>query len=96
MLGEGKPLMDALRDTGYIFVVIRVVYIGSGIALLADRFAALAAIILFPISVNILLFHAVLHPASLPQALVFFALSCLVLYANRASYAPLFRSRPRP
>lgn len=94
VVGEGKPLMDAMLNAGYIFVVIRVVFVLSGMALLADRFAALAAIVLFPISVNILLFHAILHPPSLPQASVFFVLSCSVLYANRAAYLPLFRPRP--
>lgn len=93
VVGEGKPLMDALWNSGYVFVVIRVVFVASGIGLLSDRFAALAAILLFPISVNILLFHAVLHRAALPFAGGFFVLSCLALLANRRAYAPLFRMR---
>jgi putative oxidoreductase len=86
---------DAIISSGYIFATIRLVYVFSGIAFLVDGFAPLGAVVLFPIRLNILLFHSVHHPPSIPQASVFFVLNCLVLYVNRGAYLPLFRSRHR-
>jgi hypothetical protein len=85
--------MAEIQGAGYFFVVIRAVYIAAGAGLLFDRYGALSAIVLFPISLNILLFHSVLHPEGIPQASGFFALSCLVLYTNRKAYRPLLESR---
>lgn len=47
--------MDAIIESGYTFPTIRVVFVLSGLALLVDRFAPLGAVLLFPISLNILL-----------------------------------------
>ncbi|MDP2480954.1 MAG: hypothetical protein Q8W51_09730 [Candidatus Palauibacterales bacterium] len=63
--GDGKPLIDAIIESGYIFATIRVAYV-----------------------------LAVLHPARIPRALIWFALSLLVLYANRAAYRPVLRPVP--
>jgi putative oxidoreductase len=91
--GRGKPLMDAIRTSGYIFDTIGVVYVLAGLAFLLDRWAALGAVVLFPISLNILLFHSVLHPSGIPRAAIWFGLSVVVLYANREAYRPLLQSR---
>jgi hypothetical protein len=51
------PLIDALKATGYLWELIDVVIMVGGLALLVNRFAPLALIVLAPISVNILLIH---------------------------------------
>lgn len=53
----------ALFATGYMLPLIAVVEILCGAAFVAGRFVALAAVLLAPISVNIVLFHALLDPA---------------------------------
>ena len=50
-------LMGAFAQSGYIFPLLIVVEIGTGILLLINLFTPLALILLAPLSVNIMLFH---------------------------------------
>ncbi|MFN2425029.1 MAG: DoxX family membrane protein [Candidatus Binatia bacterium] len=59
----GGAFMAALAATGYMFPIIAVVEILAGAAFVAGRFVALAAVILTPVALNIVLFHAVLDPS---------------------------------
>jgi len=58
-----------------------------------NRFAALAAIVLFPVSFIILLFHTVLEAGQLPAALLLFVINSFMLWYCREAYAPLLRPR---
>src|SRR5688500_7164222 len=55
--------MTALLATGYIMPIIAVTEILAGASFVLGRFVALAAVVLVPISLNIVLFHAVLDPS---------------------------------
>lgn len=59
----GGAFMGALAATGYMFPIIAVVEIVCGAAFVAGRFVALAAVVLAPVALNIVLFHAVLDPS---------------------------------
>jgi putative oxidoreductase len=52
--------MGALAATGYMMPVIAVVEILCGAAFLAGRYVALAALLLAPVALNIVMFHAML------------------------------------
>lgn len=56
--------IGALAATGYMLPMVGVVEIATGALLLSAATAPLAVILLAPLSVNILLFHAFLDPAS--------------------------------
>ena len=91
---EAKPLWDAIIGSGYIMPVVIATYGISGLAFLFDRFAALGAVLLTPVSLNILLFHSFLNPSSIPFAITFFACNALMLYIYRASYSSLLHAIP--
>ena len=55
--------MGALAATGYMFPLIALVEIFAGAAFVAGRFIALAAVVLAPVALNIVLFHALLDPS---------------------------------
>jgi len=55
--------MTALAATHYMFPIIAVVEIVCGAAFLTGRFVALAAVVLAPVALNIVLFHVLLDPA---------------------------------
>lgn len=55
--------MMALAATHYMLPIIAVVEIVCGAAFLAGRFVALAAVVLAPVALNIVLFHGLLDPA---------------------------------
>ena len=69
--------------------VIAVVEILTGLALLFNKWGALMALILMSVSVNAVLFHAMLDPGNIAAALVVFVLNLLVLYGYKDKYKEL-------
>ena len=60
----------AMFATGYLFNLLKVLEVLSGLALLSGFFVPLALAVLAPIIVNILFFHAFLAPAGLAVPLL--------------------------
>jgi putative oxidoreductase len=88
---RAQPLRDAIFSSGYIIPVVLIVYLLSGLAFVSDRFVALGCLVLFPVSLNILLFHAFLNPRSVPLALAVFVPNVLLMWAQRIAYQPLLK-----
>lgn len=86
----------ALFASGYLFVVLKVVEVASGLLLLAGRFVPLALALLAPIVVNINLFHAFLAPSGLPLALLVLVLEIFLAWSYRAAFRPMLRARVEP
>lgn len=86
--GAAGEFMGALAATGYMFPLIKGTEVVAGLLLLSGRLPALALLLLAPIVVNIVLFHAVLAPSGLPLGLLALALG---VYLAR-QYWPAFRS----
>lgn len=80
----------ALAATGYMFPLIKGVEVLVGLMLLTNKFAPLALIILAPITVNIVLFHAVLAPAGLALPVIILLLHVYLASTYKAVYKPLF------
>ena len=91
---EAQPLWNAIIGSGYIMPAVIATYGIAGLAFVFDRFAALGAVLLTPVSLNILLFHSFLNPSSIPFAITFFACNALMLYICRASYSSLLNPAP--
>lgn len=87
--------LGGLMSAGYFFPVLKATEVICGLALLSGQFTALALLILAPITIQILLFHAVLTPgaSNLLMPLVMVVLSVLVAYSQKAKYAPLLKAK---
>ncbi len=85
---EGNAYFSALT-TSKTFVLVGIVEILAGIAFITNKFGALLALILMSVSVNAVLFHIILDPASIPGALVLLTLNISVLYSYRDTYKAL-------
>jgi len=83
-----------LFGAGYFFPTMKAIEIISGIFLLVNRYTAFFALIVFPITLNIFLFHAFLSPAGLTMAAPMLILNLFLGYAYRKYYAPLFAASP--
>jgi uncharacterized membrane protein YphA (DoxX/SURF4 family) len=88
---DGANFMTALMATGYMLPMMKIVEIVAGIALLANRFVPLALVMLTPILINILAFHAFLAPGGLVLAGGLAVLCAYLVYVNRSKYEPLWR-----
>jgi len=87
--GLAGQYMGALFVSHYL-VVVFVVQLVGGLLLLANRYVPLALILLGPVIVNILCFHAFLAPEGLPLALVATVLWVVVFAAVRSAFNGVF------
>jgi hypothetical protein len=80
----------ALFASGYVFPVIKSIEVVAGVLLLTRTAVPFALVLLAPIIVNIVAFHALLAPAGLPLALVVLATELHLAWVHRRAFAPLF------
>jgi len=90
--GPAGDYIKVLMATHYMLPVSAFEIIAA-VLLLINRWLPLALTILGPILVNILLFHILMQPATLPMALVFVLLWVLVFLSIKSAFAGLFQSR---
>lgn len=69
--------------------LVAVVEILAGLSFLLNKYGALMAIILMSVSVNALLFHAMLEPTTIYGALIMFVLNIVVLFGYKEKYSGL-------
>jgi putative oxidoreductase len=86
------PFLLAMRDTGYLYILLGMLELSIGVMLISGRFVVLALTMLAPIIVNILLFHLFLDRTS-PLALVSLIAGFILAYLawqHRDRYCVLF------
>lgn len=86
--------LGALAASGYVLPIVKFVEVVVGVLLLANRFVPIALVVLVPISVNIVAFHAVLDPAGIAIAALVALLNVYLLLVNIDTYRPLLRAQP--
>lgn len=90
--GLAGQYMGALFVSHYLVVVFLVELIG-GLLLLVNRFVPLALVLLGPVIVNILCFHALMAPEGLPMALLAAVLWFVVFASVRGAFSGIFAQR---
>lgn len=83
----------ALAATGYMFPLIKGIEVICGALLLAGQFIPLALVLLAPIIVNIVLFHAVLAPEGIVVSIVILVAELVLARANWSAYQPLLKRK---
>lgn len=84
---SGGEFIRALQETGYLFWTIKVVEVVAALALIAGVFVPLATLFVFPVLVNILLFHTFIDPGmGTVVALVMMACAGYIFYAYRGMF----------
>ncbi len=91
---EARPFQSAMHDAGYFLPIITAVFLVAGASSVLNLYGAMTTLVLLPISVNIVLFHAVLEGGQLPLAIGFFAINCYLLWYYKEQYRLLFRAKP--
>jgi uncharacterized membrane protein YphA (DoxX/SURF4 family) len=86
-------LAGAFMASGYLFPLIKGTEVVVGTLLLANRFVPLALVLLAPVMMNIVLFHAFLAPAGIGLAIVLVLLQLALAWKHRAAYRSLLTAR---
>lgn len=89
MGGSAQQFMTGLFVSGYMLPTIKVIELVAGLALLTGRFVPLALVVIFPITLNIALFHGFLAPEGLMVPFVLLAANLFLAYIHREKYQPM-------
>lgn len=92
MDGAAKEFFDALMHSEYIMPIVAVVEIVTGILFLTNKYTALAAVVLFPVILNALLFHLFLDPAGMGAAALAMIMVIVVAFANKGKYHDMLQA----
>jgi hypothetical protein len=92
--GRVAAFKAALMGAGYFYPMIKSIQIVGGISLLANRYAPFFAVVLFPISLNVLLYHTVLVPSGWLMGVLLIVPNVFLGYAYRKYYSGMFIKIP--
>ncbi len=84
--------MGALANSGYIFPIVAIVEIVTGILLLINKFKALALVVLFPVMLNAFLFHLFLDLPGIGGAALAIIMNAFLIISEKESYQGLLKA----
>ena len=86
---DQTTFMAGVMASFYLMPLIKVTELVSAILLLIGRTAPLGAIVIFPVTLNIFLYHAFLGPQQLPMVAVMLIFNLFLLFAYHKKYLPI-------
>ncbi|MBZ5859396.1 hypothetical protein [Flavihumibacter profundi] len=92
--GNAAALKAGLIGTGYIYPMMKTIQVVGGLSLLVNRFAPFFAVVLFPISLNVFLFHTILVPSGWLMGVFLIVPNLFLGYAYRRYYKGMFIKKP--
>ena len=88
--GSAAALKDGLMAAVYFYPMMKSIQIVGGISLLTNRYAPFFAVVLFPISINVFLFHTILVPSGWFMGVLLIVPNLFLGYAYRKYYSGMF------
>ena len=92
--GKTGAFIAGLKGVGYFYPMIKIIQIAGGLSLLFNRYAPFFAVVLFPISLNVLLFHTILVPSGWLMGVTLMVPNLLLGYGYRKYYSGMFTAKP--
>lgn len=92
--GVTGALVSGLKGVGYIYPYMKAIQIVAGLCLLFNRYPAFAAVVVFPISLNVFLFHTILVPSGWYMGCLLLGPNLLLGWGYRKYYAGMFTAKP--
>jgi putative oxidoreductase len=88
--GDMLTFNKGVEASGYLMALIKGTELVAGLCLLTGRFVRLAAVIIFPVIVNIFMVTLMLAPAGIAIAAFLLLGDLFLAFYYRKDYAPLF------
>ena len=89
-VGDMKTVMAGFMATKYLLPLAKSIEFICGLSFITGKFIKISAIILVPITLNILLINVFLMPEGIPIATALFLGNLFLMYGNWHSYKGLF------
>ncbi len=84
-----QRFLNILREAGYFYPILGAVKIATALALFTNKYLALMLVVMFPITLNGILFHFAMDPSTTIVALVVGMVQVYLMYTNKEKYAAL-------
>ncbi len=91
--GKTGAFIAGLKGIGYFYPMIKIIQITGGLSLLSNRYAPFFAVVLFPISLNVLLFHTILVPSGWLMGVALMLPNLILGYGYRRYYSGMFTAK---
>ena len=91
--GNTKVFMEGITASRYLMPTVKVVELLCSIAFLSGGFVALAAVVLFPITLNIFLYSVFIAPENLAIGIFVLVGNLFLAYVHREKYRPLLAAK---
>lgn len=92
--GSVKLFNEGVEASVYMMPMIKIIELICAIAFISGFFVPFATVVIFPIVVNIFLFHSFLAPEGLAIAIFLLLGNLLLAYYYRQLYIPMLLARP--
>jgi putative oxidoreductase len=92
--GRVAAFKEGLKGVGYFYPMLKSIQVITGISLIINQYAAFAAVIVFPISLNVFLYHTILVPSGWLMGVLLIVPNLFLGYAYRKYYSGMFVRRP--
>ena len=81
---------SALVSIGYFYPMIKSIQVIGGLSLLFNQYAPFFAVVLFPLSLNVFLYHTILVPSGWLMGVLLIGPNLFLGYAYRSYYRGMF------
>lgn len=82
-------LMAVFVESGWIMALIALVEIIAGILIIIPKTRPLAAIMIFPVMIGIVLFHVFQDPKNVIMSLILLVINLWIIFENKEKYMPM-------
>ncbi|MSR88340.1 MAG: DoxX family membrane protein [Candidatus Margulisbacteria bacterium] len=83
----------ALMQSGYFLPMLKSIEVLSGALLVLGLYAPLCIVMLFPIVINIFLFHFFMAPEGLPMAIGILVVELYLIYSYREAFKGILEAK---
>lgn len=92
-IGQVKVFMEGMNATGYLMTLIKITELVCAIAFISGFFVPIATVVIFPITLNILMYILFMGPEALPMALVLMSGNLFLAYYYRERYLSMLKAK---
>jgi putative oxidoreductase len=93
--GRVAAFKAGLVGIGYFYPMIKSIQVAGGLSLLVNRYAPFSAVVVFPISVNVFLYHTILVPSGWLMGVLLIAPNLFLGFAYWTYYRSMFVKIPK-
>jgi putative oxidoreductase len=91
--GNAGTFVVGLGASGYVMPLVKAIELVCGVAFLLNRFVPLATVVIFPITLNIVLFHVFMAPEGMILPVVLLFANLFLAYVHHNKYTSLLAAR---